>query len=594
MSKPASATSPDRWKWRFCLWVILGVAAALRLWRLGLPSLWFDEAVVAMAAKLPVRAVFERVFLSDFHPPFYYLLTKLVMLAGTSDFVLRLPSALFGVAGVWLGWRAGRELVSPLVGLAMAAVCAVLPWHVLLSRQLRPYSLIFFFCLLSLIFLIRTVRNGRVRDAALAGLSLWPCLFLHYASLLAAGGAGCVLICAMAARRTGWRHLLVFGVLAVVPVAVNLPFLLASLGHEQGLAGAHDRLRLALLCLEKLGDLLFREPVAWARPALAVLALTGLAGLWRRDRVVALVSLGWVVFPLLALVAVDYDSYFNPWHLMFLMPVAALWLACAVSLAPWPGLPVILCLAAAGLYVTKGVPYYYSETSYGGDAKVQARRIAAGHGPGTAYVYPQSAVVGPINWYLDQSSEPNPLRAQSLGPEDQTVRLVIPGENTEPRVLKRNPVIAMGSLPFYYHVSAAPDDFLAQVHDMRYVACQPVLENVLIATEAGQTGQAEFTFQNSRDVPQAITVHFGYWNHLPGNRFAVFCRFDDEPWAGSFESQGPDGRGHEKIEISHRTPYRFLTVRFELMRDGRSPAFTGEDLQAVRLIDFKVQAVPLE
>lgn len=591
---PVCAPSTSAWGGRLCLWAILAVAAALRLWRLDVPSLWFDEILVAMVAKLPVEAIFERVAGSDIHPPWFHLLTKLSMHAGQGDAALRLPQAVAGLAGVWLCWRVGRELVSEHAGLCMAAVCAVLPWQVLLSRQLRPYALVIFFCTLAFSALARTVRGGPVRDAACAALALWAPLLLYYGSLLAAGGAGCVLLCAWAARRTGWKHVMVFGLLAAIPVGVNLPFMLASLGHEQGITGGADRLSLALLCMRKLGDLLFREPLPWARAGMASLALLGAVVLLCRDRPLFLVSLGWVGFPLAALVGVGYGAYFNPWHLVFLMPVAVLWLGTAISLLPWRVVPAAVCVAAAVAYVTMGQRFYYEGDSHNGHYKQQARALTRDHLSGAVFVYPESGLSSPLNWYLDQFAFPNPLRAQRLGPQDSTVRMAAPGTLQPERVIGRTPVIPMAGPPFRHRVTASPSDFLSQVHSMEAVACQPVLEDILIATQAGRTGFAEFVFETPlHAVAQGecvhLIIHFGYSNRLPGNRFAVLCRFDDEPWAAAFESQGPDQRGHEKLEFAREAPFSRLTVRFELLRDGRSPAYTGEDLEAVRFLDFKIE-----
>lgn len=578
------------------LWLILAAAAALRLWRLDTPSLWFDEVLVAMVAKLPCASIVARSLAEDFHPPTFYLLAKAAMGIGISDAALRLPLTAFGLAGVWLSWRVGREMLDERFGLAMAAVCAALPWHVLLSRQLRPYAVIFFFSLLSLYFLMRVLRGGGARDAALAGLSLWPPLLLHYSALLAAGGGGCVLLAGWAAGRCGWRHVLAFGGLVLAPATVVSPFLASSLGHEQGASGGADRAALAVECLQKLGELLFREPLPWARGILAVLALAGLARLWRADRPLALASLGWLACPLAVLVAAGYGSYFNPWHLAFLMPVAVLWLGSALAaVLPGPA-AAALCAGAAALFFTAGDRYYYQPGSYSGEYKQQASQLLAGHSPGTVYVYPQSGVTGPLNWYLDAFSEANPLREQRITPDMARVRAVTPDDRgTSETVIERDPVIPMDGLPFRTRITPTPVSFLAQVNRLEYLACQPVLEDIIVATQAGRTGFAEFLFENREareHRPQRITVHFGFSNRLPGNRFAVLCRFDDEPWAASFESLGPDPRRHDKIELSRERPYRLLTVRFELLRDGSSVTFTGEDLEAVRLLDFKVEADP--
>ena len=516
------------------------------------------------------------------------------MAAGSSDFVLRLPQVAFGLAGVWFAWRAGREMLSEGSGLLLAAFTAVQPWHVLLSRQLRPYSIVFLFSFMSFFFLWRAIKGGRAKDFFWAGLALWPPVLLHFSGLLAVGGAGLVVLCAFARGRVTFSRLLLFSLVACAAMACVSPFLAALFERERTVTGIAGYPGVANATVDRLGELLFREALSPVRLCLAGLVGAGVLALFKRDRMLGALSLGWFLFPLLALIAVRYSTYFNPWHLTFLLPPLLIWETQAIrSLAGEKTLPWLACACAVfggAWYVFPASTKYYSPTSYSGDYKGQAQGILGAHKPGTVYVYPQNGECAPLNWYLDQFSDPNPMRAQRLGPAREVVSLWSPGAGIPRAVLARKPAISMESLPFKQRITAEPLDFLTQVRSMEYVACQPVLEDVLIATEAGRTGFAEFAFENTARVPQSLVVHFGYSNPSPGNRFGVQCRFDDEPWAESFESLGPDMRGHEKIEVARERPYRTLTLRFELFRDGRSSTFTGEDTDAVRFLDFKIEA----
>ena len=81
------------------LLIILTAASALRLTRLGYQSEWNDEAISAMIASGTTRQILSNQFHS-LHPPGYYLLLHFWQNAfGDSDFLLRLPSALMGIAG---------------------------------------------------------------------------------------------------------------------------------------------------------------------------------------------------------------------------------------------------------------------------------------------------------------------------------------------------------------------------------------------------------------------------------------------------------------------------------------------------------------
>lgn len=117
-------------------------ALALRLFRLGHPSLWIDEALTWLSAGVGrpfgTAELFENV-----HGPIYVaLLHAWGSALGESEFALRLPSALFGAATVpamaWLGVRwLGRETAVPAAWLTAGS-----PFLVWYSQEVRNYSLL--------------------------------------------------------------------------------------------------------------------------------------------------------------------------------------------------------------------------------------------------------------------------------------------------------------------------------------------------------------------------------------------------------------------------------------------------------------------
>ena len=71
---------------RFWLFAILLAAFALRLYRLGVSSLWYDETVSGVLAQQDLLAL-TRHTAGDIHPPlYYYLLHFWGRLAGWSEF----------------------------------------------------------------------------------------------------------------------------------------------------------------------------------------------------------------------------------------------------------------------------------------------------------------------------------------------------------------------------------------------------------------------------------------------------------------------------------------------------------------------------
>jgi hypothetical protein len=121
--------------------LILLVGFALRLYRLGVQSLWYDETVSAILARQSIPALIAHTA-RDIHPPGYYLLlhgwTRLV---GESEFALAYLSLIFGmllIAGVYL---LGRTFLKAPAGLWAAGLVALSPYQLWYSQEVRMYTL---------------------------------------------------------------------------------------------------------------------------------------------------------------------------------------------------------------------------------------------------------------------------------------------------------------------------------------------------------------------------------------------------------------------------------------------------------------------
>lgn len=120
--------------------VVLALAALLRIAALdSVPAgLHGDEAVTGLDAR---RARVEGWLGPYLYPSALgqpagpvYVTAAVFALAGENTFTLRLSMALFGVATVACTWLAARAMFGPTVALLAAALLAVQPWHLHLSR----------------------------------------------------------------------------------------------------------------------------------------------------------------------------------------------------------------------------------------------------------------------------------------------------------------------------------------------------------------------------------------------------------------------------------------------------------------------------
>ena len=136
----ADVTPPLRTRYVVAVAGLTAAAAALLFSDLGHKSAFVDEAYHVGWATMPALEL-VRATVDEFHPPLYLLLLHAWMtVAGTSDTVARIPSALFGVLLVPLAYGIGREVGGGRHGMWAATFIALNPPIFFYSRVAMWYS----------------------------------------------------------------------------------------------------------------------------------------------------------------------------------------------------------------------------------------------------------------------------------------------------------------------------------------------------------------------------------------------------------------------------------------------------------------------
>ena len=147
------------------LLLVFLAAFALRLYRLGYQSLWYDEAVSIHLATKDLRGLTQHTA-GDIHPPlYYYLLHFWVRAVGSSEFSAAFLSLVFGMLIIAGCYRLGTELYDRRIGLLTAFLVAMSPFNLWYAQEIRMYTLGAFLGLVSLYCLIKmtglTSRSGQ-------------------------------------------------------------------------------------------------------------------------------------------------------------------------------------------------------------------------------------------------------------------------------------------------------------------------------------------------------------------------------------------------------------------------------------------------
>lgn len=293
---------------------VTGVGAILRLWALGSVGLNSDEAVYSgQAASLAGHPVYQQFFaIFRAHPLLVQFLISLVFQFGVNDLHARLLAVGFGLAAIPLTYALGTHLYSRRVGLIAAALIAVMPYHVSVSRQILLDAPMMTLFLLTVYFFARYASSGLAHWLYLAAFAGGLTFLAKETAVLvvAVGGAFALMT---ATVQIGLRRILIAGaifLLAISPYPISI-----------AISGASETARAFLIW-----QLLRRPNHTWTfypeilpgavGPLVLLVAILGL--------IAAIRIAGWQERLLLAWVAVPV-VFFQIWPVkgyQYLLPIA--------------------------------------------------------------------------------------------------------------------------------------------------------------------------------------------------------------------------------------------------------------------------------
>ncbi|MEU0877983.1 glycosyltransferase family 39 protein [Lentzea sp. NPDC005914] len=156
--------------------VVLVVGGVLRVWALDAIGFNSDEAVYAgQAASIAGDDTLSSLFpIFRAHPLLFQTLLSVGFLGGVSDLGARLLSVVFGLGTIVLVYLLGNRLYNREAGLVAASILAVMPYHVIVTRQVLLDGPQTFFAVLMFYCVTRYCidRNGRWLHLAAAAIGL--------------------------------------------------------------------------------------------------------------------------------------------------------------------------------------------------------------------------------------------------------------------------------------------------------------------------------------------------------------------------------------------------------------------------------------
>lgn len=172
---------------------ILIIALSLRLHNLNKYSFWYDEAISALEERgLDSLPALDKLFNKDFSLKnikymdmyahgFVYYWQKMF---GKSEFALRFSSVMFSILSICALYILAKNKFSFNIAYLASLLLAISPFHIYYAQELRPYTAICFFTLVSAYSLSRLIDNDKGKYRLIYILSNIISIYFHYMMLL--------------------------------------------------------------------------------------------------------------------------------------------------------------------------------------------------------------------------------------------------------------------------------------------------------------------------------------------------------------------------------------------------------------------------
>ncbi len=364
------------------------LAAVLRLHGLSDKPLWYDEIVSWNRARLPIAELIVDA-LRHKHYPTYFLLLRPFASGHINEWMLRLPSAVFGAVCALLVTRLAIDMRGALAGLVAGLLMALSPSEVQFGQEARAYTLISCLVLVAIWGLVRIAQQPgqaalpMTRPEALRGP--WAAYLLGTTGallaqnntvpwLLASNLAFIAIVHRATAGRNGllrnwvWTQaviLLVWLPVLVIMFSTNRGAVFTGLDWLPKPTWETIRSIVAAVYLFRISDMMTFELLPTPLPEFGVaVVMLGLYGAWRLKSdppLLAVIGLAFAAMPITILVISIFHPALVPRYLLWSTGPFFVMAGIGAATSPARFSPLIAASVAVGAAISLW-PYYSSET----------------------------------------------------------------------------------------------------------------------------------------------------------------------------------------------------------------------------------------
>lgn len=317
------------------LLLILLLGFSIRVYELDQHNYYNDEDLSITRASDSIPNI-----LKGYMPfPLHYIFIHIAYYFGNDPFILRFPSVIFGVLGIFLIYKIGSDFFDKNTGLISAFLLAISPASVYYSQMARYYSFFMFFSLLTLYFLYKLIKDPK--GVWIVGFIVSTLLnfFTHGYSLF-------VLIVEMffitilflrshtleklTKTISNWRILCIFGLFIIFILFLLIQTSYLKIINSIIIFNPYYQtpgLELSLPFFTGIFEFLGSGSITHMggveiNPALYFLFfIIGLFYTWKKDEKIAILTVLWIVLPFMILFLIKTTHFFSVRYIVFMIPI---------------------------------------------------------------------------------------------------------------------------------------------------------------------------------------------------------------------------------------------------------------------------------
>jgi len=485
--------------------------------------------------------------------------------------------------------------------------------------------LIILFSTLSLYITLNFIKSRKTYLLPLLLLSNSCFALFQFLTILIIGAQCALVLLAFLLNKfkIKFTHLVAFSLCAFIPYIPNITFLLGK--FSSGVNG--NRLNVAREYI--LNVLRTLSPDLWVVTVVAICVISIIAILkFKIEKNVYTLFLAVYVFvPIIPLVIVGYNSYFNPWHLSFVIPALLIIFSDSIeflcSRVCWLSYACVVLYGLIFAGIMKSGNFYSIDSNTGQYKQFSLINKNIGLDIGTLLPTDFETLKG-ISWYNRHSIGNDPwndsakreygrgallnfltfrefahyakdkLEFEQKYVKNSTSKNV-PGGVLYIKKVAYDPLV-MQSFPYEAKISADPLSFFSHIQNYKNITILPFFGFKVIPLLDSEEGhfEYEFTLDPSQN-DMLYKVYFKYLKLSPDDKISFAYHFDDSKYSELQDTKVTDGNGGScTLLLKTSSPHRKLLIRCVMERKSKIPGYMGYDNTVLGLESLHVYANDLK